>query len=39
VGAASVFRPWGWTVVLIVTERIKLAMEREGMTGTRFREA
>ncbi|WP_306818792.1 imm11 family protein [Archangium lipolyticum] len=39
VGAVSVFRPWGWTVVLIVTEQVKLAMESEGITGARFREA
>ncbi len=38
VGAASVFRPWGWTVALIVSERVKLSMEGAGMTGTRFRE-
>ena len=26
----------GWTVVLIVSERVKLAMESEGLTGPRF---
>jgi len=39
VGAASIFRPWGWTVALIVSEHVKLAMESEGITGTRFTEA
>ncbi len=36
VGSANIFRPWGWLVVLIVSERVKLAMEAEGITGTRF---
>jgi hypothetical protein len=36
VGDASIFRPWGWLVVLIVSERVKLAMEQEGITGTKF---
>jgi hypothetical protein len=36
VGAAHVFRPWGWKVVLIVSERVKQAMEAEGITGTDF---
>lgn len=38
-GDLSICRPWGWTGAIITTERIKLAMERAGMTGTRFREA
>jgi len=38
VGGASIFRPWGWTVVLIVSERIKQTLESEGVTGTRFTE-
>ncbi len=33
---ANIFRPWGWAVTLIVSERVKLAMEEEGITGTRF---
>ncbi|WP_051256757.1 imm11 family protein [Cystobacter fuscus] len=33
---ANIFRPWGWTVVLIVSERVKLAIEKEGLTGARF---
>ncbi|HYO57291.1 imm11 family protein [Archangium sp.] len=36
VGDANVFRPWGWTAVLIVSERVKRAMENEGITGPRF---
>lgn len=36
VGHAQVFRPWGWLVVLIVSEDIKQALERLGATGTRF---
>lgn len=36
VGDANIFRPWGWTGTLIVSERVKLAMEEEGVTGTRF---
>ncbi len=31
VGGASIFRPWGWTVALIVSERFKLAMETEAL--------
>lgn len=38
VGSANIFRPWGWTVVLVVSERVKLAMEEEGITGARFTE-
>jgi hypothetical protein len=36
IGDANIFRPWGWLVVLIVSERVKRAMEEEGLTGTRF---
>jgi hypothetical protein len=36
VGDARVFRPWGWTVALIISEDLKQAMEAEGITGTRF---
>jgi hypothetical protein len=36
VGDARIFRPWGWTVALIVSEELKQAMEQEGLTGTRF---
>ncbi len=36
IGEANIFRTWGWLVVLIVSERVKLAMEEEGITGTDF---
>ena len=35
-GGARIFRPWGWKVVLIVSESIKQALEHERITGTRF---
>lgn len=38
VGDAKVFRPWGWSVALIVREDIKDALERIGATGTKFKE-
>jgi hypothetical protein len=38
-GDISICRPWGWTGAIIVTERIKLAMERAGITGLELREA
>ncbi|OJT16812.1 hypothetical protein BO221_47775 [Archangium sp. Cb G35] len=38
VGDAHVFRPWGWTMVLIVSEDVKQAMEHEGLTGPVFTE-
>jgi hypothetical protein len=38
VGSAKVFRPEGWSVVLIVSGEIKDALERMGATGTRFEE-
>ncbi|MFP2929935.1 imm11 family protein [Pyxidicoccus sp. 3LG] len=38
VGDAKVFRPWGWTVVLVVSEDIKGALERIGATGMTFTE-
>ncbi len=37
VGDARLFRTWGWPV-LVVSEDIKEAMEREGITGARFTE-
>jgi hypothetical protein len=36
VGDAHIFRPWGWTVTLIVSERVKRAMEEENIRGARF---
>jgi hypothetical protein len=38
VGDAKVFRPWGWPVVLVVSEDIKEALERTGATGMTFTE-
>jgi len=38
VGAARVFRPWGWTVALIVSEDVKEPLERAGVTGVKFTE-
>jgi hypothetical protein len=38
VGSTRVFRPEGWTVVLIVSGELKDALERVGATGTRFEE-
>jgi hypothetical protein len=36
VGDSHIFRPWGWSVALLVSERLKQAMEEEGVTGTKF---
>ncbi len=38
VEGAHLFRPWGWTLALLVSEDVKEALEREGLTGTRFTE-
>jgi len=38
VGDAKVFRTWGWTIALIVSEDIKEALERAGVTGMKFKE-
>lgn len=38
VGDARVFRTWGWSIALIVSEDIKLALERIRATGIRFTE-
>ncbi|RKG89366.1 hypothetical protein D7W82_07455 [Corallococcus sp. CA049B] len=38
VGDTKVFRPWGWTLALIVSEDIKEALERANVTGVRFTE-
>lgn len=38
VGDAQIFRPWGWRVVIIVSEHLKHAMEEEGLMGIRFKE-
>ncbi|KFA93413.1 imm11 family protein [Archangium violaceum] len=39
VGDAHIFRPWGWKVVLVVSEYVKQAMEADGITGIKFIEA
>jgi hypothetical protein len=36
VEGTRIFRPWGWTLTLVVSEDLKEALEREGLTGTRF---
>ena len=36
VGDARIFRTWGWSIGLIISEELKLALEREHITGTRF---
>lgn len=38
VGDAKVFRTWGWTVALLVSEELKAALERMGATGVKFKE-
>ncbi|AKF83668.1 hypothetical protein MFUL124B02_37120 [Myxococcus fulvus 124B02] len=38
VGDAKVFRTWGWTLALIVSEDIKEALEHAGVTGMKFKE-
>ena len=38
VGDAKVFRPWGWMVVVIISEEIKLALEDLGTIGAKFRD-
>ena len=38
VGEAKVFRTWGWTSALIVSEDIKETLERARVTGVRFKE-
>jgi len=36
VGGANIFRTWGWRGPIIVSERVKRAMEGEGITGPEF---
>ncbi|EPX57072.1 hypothetical protein D187_006826 [Cystobacter fuscus DSM 2262] len=36
IGGANIFRPWGWLVAFLVSERVKQAMEDEGITGIDF---
>jgi hypothetical protein len=33
---ADIFRTWGWTVALIVSEHLKQVLEKERITGTKF---
>jgi hypothetical protein len=35
-GDIRIFRPWGWSQALVVSEHLKDAMEKEGITGTKF---
>jgi hypothetical protein len=36
VGEVEIFRPWGWRVALVVSGRIKAAMEDERISGPMF---
>jgi hypothetical protein len=36
VGDARIFRTWGWSLGLTISEDLKQALEHEGLTGTRF---
>jgi len=38
VEGVRIFRPWGWSIALLVSEDVKEALEREGLTGLRFTE-
>lgn len=38
VGDAQIFRTWGWKMALIVSERVKQALEDARVTGTQFTE-
>lgn len=38
VGNVHIFRPWGWQIAMIVSERVKLAMEEEDLVGPVFTE-
>jgi hypothetical protein len=38
VGDAEIFRPWGWQTNIIVSERVKRALEESGVTGAGFTE-
>lgn len=35
-GNTPIFRPWGWSIALLVSEPLKLALEHEHLTGLRF---
>ncbi|PFH11020.1 hypothetical protein BCF11_3460 [Collimonas sp. PA-H2] len=32
----DIFRPWGWTIKVIISERLKSVIEAVGATGTNF---
>ncbi|WP_395828768.1 imm11 family protein [Archangium violaceum] len=36
VGDARVFRTWGWSPAIIISEEVKQALERMGATGAKF---
>ena len=36
IGNTQIFRPWGWTVALVVSDHVRLAMEEAGLSGPRF---
>lgn len=36
IGAANIFRPQGWTDALIISERFKVALEEDDITGPCF---
>jgi hypothetical protein len=38
VGAAHLFRTWGWLVVMVLSQELKDALERAGLTGMTFTE-
>jgi hypothetical protein len=38
VGGAKVFRTWGWSIALIVSDDLKEALERTSATGMKFTE-
>ncbi|MFL5347146.1 MAG: imm11 family protein [Hyalangium sp.] len=38
VGDARVFRTWGWSPAIIISEEVKQALERMGATGVKFKE-
>ncbi|NTX05553.1 MULTISPECIES: imm11 family protein [Myxococcus] len=35
-GGAKVFRTWGWEIALVITEDLKVALERAKVTGAKF---
>ena len=39
VGDCHIFRPWGWQLAIIVSERVKEVLAEAGITGARFTEA